>query len=178
MRKMRRDLETDETVDTLGLIVNLTQDVAGVAHVGREQLLVDLLGGRTGSGCSSKIVIVVGALRDRLFENRRIGRDPAQAFFCNATGQVAGHDHASVQIIHPAALTVVDKLDHSVHLHLHSARSTALPGPPAPRSRTTGISLEPLSRGWGSCRQPNRPLHLISQIPLGFAWHRPVPGTI
>src|SRR5207245_8923137 len=98
------------------LTVDGGQDVAGAAHCGRDQAFIDATRRPACRGGSRDVLVVIGARRYRLFEDRGVRGDAAQTFIGDPSRQVTATDHASREIVHPAALAVREQLNDPVHV--------------------------------------------------------------
>ena len=101
-----RDLQTHHAIHPVGGLIDRPQDVGGIANVldgqGEEQLAAGQLGIFAQHPPQDLVVLVTG--RQRLVEDRRIGRETAQVVVLDHRGQSAGGQHGPVNMVAPDAL--------------------------------------------------------------------------
>ena len=129
---MRRHFKAHIAVIAAGRVINRTQHVGGHLNILDRQRLVkfaDLTLGILGEHLAQR-VIVVGAARDRFFENGRIAGNPADAVLIDQPFEAAARKQIAPDIIQPDRLTLLAQLFQRVHgpLPQVSCRSAA----PAP----------------------------------------------
>ena len=94
------DLDADVAVDAAGRLVDRVEDVGGAVDVleHHRPVVVDrrvLVGGEL-----AELVVVVGRAADRLLEDRRVRRQPADPAVAQA-GELARREVAALQVVEP-----------------------------------------------------------------------------
>jgi hypothetical protein len=104
------DFQANIAVLAFRLIVYRAQNVARVADIRCDQLFVDFGRGASSRGKARDVAVILAAASDRLLEYRGVGGDPPQILVSHSVGKLATRDHVPSQIVHPAALTISEKL--------------------------------------------------------------------
>ncbi|MBV8567953.1 MAG: hypothetical protein JO273_21105 [Methylobacteriaceae bacterium] len=115
MGEVRGHLQAHVAVYAGGAIVDGPQDVTGLADVVGRKSFVDFGGRPAGRSLAGDAGVVVGAGRERFFEDFRVGRDPGQSLVRDAPGEFAVPDHVAAQTVDPAALSEGGKFSDAVH---------------------------------------------------------------
>ncbi len=104
-RQIGRDFEADEAVAPLGLVIDRAQRVGALLDVADRQLL------EQGAGVEVAVLlrrrdqlVVIVAVADRLFEDRRVRGDPAQPVIGDQLGQLPGLQQFAADEIEPHRL--------------------------------------------------------------------------
>ena len=103
VRQPRRDLERDVAVEAAAVLVHAAQHVGGELHVAHREPAVDLARRQALGGGLGDVGVVVGRAEDRLLEDRRVRRDPAERVLLDHPGQLAALDHAAADLVEPDA---------------------------------------------------------------------------
>src|SRR5205823_12074976 len=102
VRSVGPDLERYEAVASQ-LVVDRAQDVRPQLHVRHGDLVVDRPRIEAPLGQLADLAVVVRAAEDRLLEDRRIRRDPAQAVLDDQALELAALDHPPPDLVEPDA---------------------------------------------------------------------------
>lgn len=124
MCQMRRNLEADVTIQPVGGEVDGAQHVAGIAHIGGDERLVDLTRVVPRLQQFFDPAVVIAAAGDRLPENGRLGSHAAQAVFGGASLQLAIGDHGAREVVEPVALAMLFEFQQGIHgIYLRGVRT-------------------------------------------------------
>ena len=104
-----RDLHRHEPVGAVQRVVRGTEHVRGVADVVEDEGPVRRVDGGTALGQLGELLVVALAGGHRLLEDRRVGRDTADAVVLDETLQPASGDQLAGEVVVPRALPVLDE---------------------------------------------------------------------
>ena len=101
-RQIRRDFEADEAVAALSLLVDRIQRIGALLNVANREILeqrarIEIA--RSFGLCDQRVVIV--AMTDGLFEDRRVRGDATQAIFGDQLGQPAALQEIAADEVEP-----------------------------------------------------------------------------
>ena len=100
---MRVYLDRDVAVAALGRLPDGPENVAGRTDVAHREVEENALGVAAGMG--GKLCVVRVALRERVFEDRRVGSDTDHSVFLDRARKRTGEDQVTRQVVDPDALT-------------------------------------------------------------------------
>src|SRR5690606_8512928 len=95
------DLDRHAPVDAAGGLVDVAEQVRGVAHVGRGQLPHGGVDVGAAGGQLADLLVVGLAVGECVGEDRRVGRDADDVLVADQLGQVAGVEPLTGQVVEP-----------------------------------------------------------------------------
>ena len=143
VRQLRRHFQRHKPVPPVRAAVHLGQDVGRELNVADRDPLVDRHRVEVLVRERAQILVVVGRAEDRLLEDRRVRRHPAQRLHRDHTGQLTALDHRPSDLIEPDADAGLGQrqqprvqLGDRAHLYpLGANRNARASRPPARRRR-------------------------------------------
>ena len=132
VRVGRVNFQRDMAIGALRLIEDRAEHIAGVLDV-RDGERDERLLRAGGTGQLGQLGVVGGALRERLLEDRRVGRDTGDGVLADQPRQLTAAHHVPRERVDPDALAIPGQLVQRAIAHFHSP-PTARPASDGTRS--------------------------------------------
>ena len=111
MRDRGWNLDTHETVSPVGRVVDRSQDISGSLNVcGGELDIQGIRVSHTRGQERLELLVVVGAVADRLGKNRRVAGQPGDMSFIDQSLELTAGEQTSADVVKPDALTSCGQL--------------------------------------------------------------------
>ena len=129
------DLDADEPVDSARLVVDRLEDLSGPGDVLEHHRPVVGDRGVLVEGEDAELLVVVGGPLDRLLEDRRVRRQPADALVAKLD-ELARREIATTEVVEPRTLVeLLVQADQSVHGFMLRRGGAERPRPRGRRGR-------------------------------------------